>query len=231
MSKRIYLFDTTLRDGAQTQGVDFSVADKRHIAGELDALGVDYVEGGWPGANPTDDAFFASPPALQHARLAAFGMTRRSGRSAANDPGLAATLASCARVATLVGKTWDFHVKVALGAELGENVDMIAESIAHLRQKLDEVIFDAEHFFDGWKANRGYALDCVKAAAAAGARWIVLCDTNGGALPDEVERIVGEVTRLVPGDRLGIHCHNDTENAVANSLAAVRAGARQVQGT
>ena len=211
--------------------MDFSAADKSALARELDLLGIDYIEGGWPGANPTDDAFFAKPPALKQSRLAAFGMTRRSGRSAANDPGLAATLASGAKVATLVGKTWDFHVKVALGAELPENVDMIAESIAHLRGRLDEVIFDAEHFFDGWKANRGYALDCVKAAHAAGARWIVLCDTNGGALPDEVERIVGEVARAVPGDRLGIHCHNDTENAVANSLAAVRAGARQVQGT
>jgi 2-isopropylmalate synthase len=230
-AERISIYDTTLRDGAQTQGVDFSAADKVALARELDGLGIDYVEGGWPGANPTDDAFFASPPTLKHARLAAFGMTRRSGRSAANDPGLAATLSSGARVATLVGKAWDFHVKVALGAELGENVDMIAESIAHLRGRLDEVIFDAEHFFDGWKANRGYALDCVKAAHAAGARWIVLCDTNGGVLPDEVERIVAEVATLIPGDRLGIHCHNDTENAVANSLAAVRAGARQVQGT
>jgi len=230
-AERISLYDTTLRDGAQTQGVDFSAADKAALARELDALGIDYVEGGWPGANPTDDAFFASAPTLKHARLAAFGMTRRSGRSAANDPGLAATVSSGARVATIVGKTWDFHVKVALSAELPENVDMIAESIAHLRGRLDEVIFDAEHFFDGYKANRAYALDCVKAAHAAGARWIVLCDTNGGVLPDEVERIVGEVARLVPGDRLGIHCHNDTKNAVANSLAAVRAGARQVQGT
>ena len=230
-AERISIYDTTLRDGAQTQGVDFSAADKAALAREIDALGIDYVEGGWPGANPTDDAFFASPPALKHARLAAFGMTRRSGRSAANDPGLAATLASGAKVATLVGKTWDFHVKVALGAELVENVEMIAESIAHVSGRLDEVIFDAEHFFDGYKANRTYALDCVKAAHAAGARWIVLCDTNGGVLPDEVERIVGEVVRLIPGDRLGIHCHNDTENAVANSLAAVRAGARQVQGT
>ncbi len=191
-AERISIYDTTLRDGAQTQGVDFSAADKAALARVLDGLGIDYVEGGWPGANPTDDAFFASPPQLKHARLAAFGMTRRSGRSAANDPGLAATLASGARVATLVGKTWDFHVKVALGAELAENVDMIAESIAHLRQRLDEVIFDAEHFFDGWKASRGYALDCVKAARDAGARWVVLCDTNGGVLPDEVERIVAE---------------------------------------
>src|SRR5262252_6707231 len=230
-SNRVYLFDTTLRDGAQTQGVDFTVADKVAIARELDLLGIDYIEGGWPGANPTDDAFFASAPALKHARLAAFGMTRRSGRSAANDPGLTATLASGAKVATLVGNTWDFHVRVALGAELPENIDMIAESIAHLRGRLDEVIFDAEHFFDGYRANRSYALDCVKAAHQAGARWIVLCDTNGGVLPDDVERIVGEVTKLIPGDRLGIHCHNDTENAVANSLAAVRAGVRQVQGT
>src|SRR5260370_11899964 len=230
-AERISIYDTTLRDGAQTQGGDFSAADKAALAPEVDAPGIDYVEGGWPGANATDDAFFASPPALKHARLTAFGMTRRSGRSAANDPGLAATLSSGARVATLVGKAWDFHVKVALGAELGENVDMIAESIAHLRGKLDEVIFDAEHFFDAYPANPGYALDCVKAAHAAGARWIVLCDTNGGVLPDEGERIVGEVAHLIPGDRLGIHCHNDTENAVANSLAAVRAGARQVQGT
>jgi 2-isopropylmalate synthase len=230
-AERISLYDTTLRDGAQTQGVDFSAADKAALARELDSLGIDYIEGGWPGANPTDDAFFASPPKLKRARLAAFGMTRRSGRSAANDPGLAATLASGAKVATLVGKTWDFHVTVALGAELKENIDMIAESVAHLRGRLDEVIFDAEHFFDGYRANPGYALDCVKAAADAGARWIVLCDTNGGALPDEVERIVREAAKRVPGDRLGIHCHNDTENAVANSLAAVRAGARQVQGT
>ncbi len=231
MGERIYLYDTTLRDGAQTQGVDFSAADKAALARELDGLGIDYVEGGWPGANPTDDAFFAKLPDLKHARVAAFGMTRRSGRSAGNDPGLAATLASTAKVATIVGKTWDFHVKVALGAELPENVEMIADSIAHLKTRLDEVIFDAEHFFDGYKANPSYALECLKAAHAAGARWLVLCDTNGGALPHEVERIVGEVAAIIPGDRLGIHCHNDTENAVANSLAAVRAGARQVQGT
>ena len=231
MGERIYLYDTTLRDGAQTQGVDFSATDKAALARELDKLGIDYIEGGWPGANPTDDAFFAGAPVLTQARLAAFGMTRRSGRSAANDPGLAATLASGARVATLVGKTWDFHVKVALGAELPENVEMIGESIAHLRSKLDEVIFDAEHFFDGYKADPRYALECLKAAHAAGARWLVLCDTNGGTLPHEVERIVAEVVKTVPGDRLGIHCHNDTENAVANSLAAVRAGARHVQGT
>ncbi len=220
-----------MRDGAQTQGVDFNPADKVAIARELDRLGIDYIEGGWPGANPTDDAFFKSPPALRHARIAAFGMTRRSGRSASNDPGLAATLDSGAKVACLVGKTWDFHVETALGVSLAENIEMIADSVALVTQRLDEAIFDAEHFFDGYKANPDFALDCLKAAQAAGARWIVLCDTNGGSLPDEVARIVGEVTRTIPGGRLGIHCHNDTENAVANSLAAVGAGVRQVQGT
>ena len=229
--ERIYLYDTTLRDGAQTQGVDFNPADKAAIARELDRLGIDYVEGGWPGANPTDDAFFKSPPALKRARIAAFGMTRRSGRSASNDPGLAATLGSGAKVGCLVGKTWDFHVETALGVSLAENVAMIADSIGLVAQRLDEAIFDAEHFFDGYKVDPGFALDCLKAAHQAGARWIVLCDTNGGSLPDEVERIVGEVAKTIPGERLGIHCHNDTENAVANSLAAVRAGARQVQGT
>jgi 2-isopropylmalate synthase len=229
--ERIYLYDTTLRDGAQTQGVDFNPADKAAIARELDRLGIDYIEGGWPGANPTDDAFFRQPPALKKARIAAFGMTRRSGRSASNDPGLAATLGSGARVACLVGKTWDFHVETALGVSLAENVAMIADSVALVVQRLDEAIFDAEHFFDGYKANPGFALDCLKAAHEAGARWVVLCDTNGGSLPDEIERIVGTVVEAIPGERLGIHCHNDTENAVANSLAAVRAGARQVQGT
>ncbi|MBI3710099.1 MAG: citramalate synthase [Proteobacteria bacterium] len=228
---RIYLFDSTLRDGAQTQGVDFGVADKIAIAQALDRLGIDYIEGGWPGANPTDDAFFAAPPRLSTARLTAFGMTRRPGRSAGNDPGLAAVLGSPAAVVCLVGKTWDFHVDVSLGVPRSENIDMIAESLVEARRRKAEALFDAEHFFDGYKANPGYALDCLKAARDAGARWIVLCDTNGGTLPHEVERIVGEVVKLIPGDRLGIHCHNDTENAVANTLAAVRVGARQVQGT
>ena len=228
---RIYLFDSTLRDGAQTQGVDFGVADKVAIARALDRLGIDYVEGGWPGANPTDDAFFGGPPALETARLTAFGMTRRPGRSAQNDPGLAGLTDAKAPVACIVGKTWDFHVDVALGITTDENIAMIADSIAHLRGHKDEVMFDAEHFFDGYKANAKFALACAKAAYDAGARWVVLCDTNGGTLPDEIERIVGEVARIVPGSHLGIHCHNDTENAVANSLAAVRAGARQIQGT
>ena len=231
MPERIHIYDTTLRDGAQTQGVDFGVADKRAIAEALDELGIDYVEGGWPGANPTDDAFFAAPPRLRAARFAAFGMTRRAGRSAANDPGLAAVIGAGSPVVTLFGKTWDFHLREALGVDLAEGVDMIGGSIAEAVSRGREAIFDAEHFFDGYKANPGFARDCLVAARDAGARWIVLCDTNGGTLPHEIERIVGELTALVPGDRLGIHCHNDTENAVANSLAAVRAGARHVQGT
>ena len=229
--ERLYLFDTTLRDGAQTQGVDFSVLDKRTIAEALDRIGVDYVEGGWPGANPTDTSFFAAPPALARAKLVAFGMTKRSGRSAANDPGLAAVLDAKAQGVCLVGKSWDFHVTLALGIALEENLLLIRESVAAAAAKGGEAMFDAEHFFDGYKANPDYAIACLKSAEAAGARWMVLCDTNGGTLPHEVERIVGEVVKRVPGGKLGIHAHNDTENAVANSLAAVRAGVRQVQGT
>ncbi|HYM31406.1 MAG TPA: citramalate synthase [Candidatus Cybelea sp.] len=229
--ERLYIFDTTLRDGAQTQGVDFSVEDKRTIALALDRMGVDYVEGGWPGANPTDTAFFAAPPKLPRAKLIAFGMTKRPGRSAANDPGLAPVLDARAQGTCLVGKAWDFHVTLALGITLEENIELIHDSIAAAVAKGGEAMYDAEHFFDGYKANPDYALACLKAAEKAGARWIVLCDTNGGALPHEVERIVGEVAKAIPGDRLGIHAHNDTENAVANSLVAVRAGVRQVQGT
>ncbi len=228
---RVYLYDSTLRDGAQTQGVDFNAHDKLVIARELDNLGIDYVEGGWPGANPTDDAFFAEPPALKRSRLAAFGMTRRPGRSTANDPGLNALLGAGAPVVTMVGKTWDFHVDVALGIERDENVAMIGDSVREAAGRVDEVIFDAEHFFDGYKANPDYALACVTVAYEAGARWVVLCDTNGGTLPDEIEPIVGDVAAHVPGSHIDIHCHNDTENAVANSLAAVRAGVRQVQGS
>ncbi len=229
--KRVYLYDSTLRDGAQTQGVDFSATDKTAIAVELDRLGIDYIEGGWPGANPTDDAFFQNPPELSHARLTAFGMTRRPGRSASNDPGLAALTASGVKAVCMVGKTWDFQVDVALGCGRDENLAMIKESVALVADQVPEALFDAEHFFDGYNDNAEYALACLEAAYEAGARWIVLCDTNGGTLPHDIERIVAEVVAHVPGDRLGIHCHNDTENAVANSLAAVRAGARQVQGT
>ncbi|MGQ9369861.1 citramalate synthase [Azospirillum sp. ST 5-10] len=231
--ERIYLYDTTLRDGAQTQDVDFSVADKIAIARELDRLGIDYVEGGWPGANPTDDQFFADPPELGQAVFTAFGMTRRPGRSAANDPGLAALFDARCRAVCMVGKTWDFHVDVALGIPRDENLELIRDSVAAAVAAKGEALFDAEHFFDGYKRNPAYAAACVRAAFEAGARWIVLCDTNGGTLPDEIETIVRQVVTEhgIPGDRLGIHCHNDTENAVANSLAAVRAGVRMVQGT
>jgi 2-isopropylmalate synthase len=230
-AERLFLFDTTLRDGAQTQGVDFSVEDKNTIARELDELGVDYIEGGWPGANPTDTAFFASPPSLNNANLTAFGMTKRSGRSADNDPGLAALLDTSAGAICLVGKSWDFQVEVALGIPLSENLTNISESISAVLGKKREALFDAEHFFDGYKANKDYALSCLEAALDAGVNWLVLCDTNGGTMPEEVYKIVSEVKAKFSKANLGIHAHNDTEQAVAVSLAAVRGGARQVQGT
>ena len=231
MTDYVTLYDSTLRDGAQSRGVDFTLADKQAIARELDKIGIDTIEGGWPGANPNDDAFFASPPKLARAKLSAFGMTRRAGRSAENDPGLAALFESGAKSICLVGKSWDAQVKSTLGISPSENIRMIAESIALVVKRKCEALYDAEHFFDGYKANPEYALACAKAAYDAGARWIVLCDTNGGSLPFDVERIVGEVIKHIPGKNLGVHCHNDTDNAVANSLAAVRAGVRQVQGT
>jgi len=229
--ERLFLFDTTLRDGQQTQGVQFSTAEKRQVAAALDALGVDYIEGGWPGANPTDSDFFAEAPRTR-ATMTAFGMTRRVGRSAANDDVLAAVLDAGTPAVCLVGKAHEFHVTTALGVTLEENLESIRTSFAHLRAKGREAIFDAEHFFDGYRANPAYALACLRAALGEGARWVVLCDTNGGTLPAEVGRITAEVVAAgVPGDRLGIHCHDDTGNAVANSLAAVDAGARQIQGT
>lgn len=231
MSNRVYLYDSTLRDGAQAMGVDFNVADKQAISRELDQLGIDYIEGGWPGANPLDDSFFASPPALKYAHLTAFGMTRRAGRSTANDPGLAALLESGTQSICIVGKVWDFQVDTALEIPRDENIRMIQESLSHLAEKDKEPLFDAEHFFDGYKANPDYALDCLKAAYDAGARWVVLCDTNGGSLPGEIGEIVTRITQYIPGENLGVHCHNDTDSAVANSLAAVQAGVRQVQGT
>jgi 2-isopropylmalate synthase len=230
--ERLYLYDTTLRDGQQTQGVDFSAADKTRIALALDRLGVDYIEGGWPGANPTDSDFFAAPPKLENATFAAFGMTKRQGRSAENDDVLAAVINAGTPAVCLVGKTHDFHVTTALGISLDENIHNIAESIAHLRANHREALFDCEHFFDGFKANPDYALAAAKAAYDNGARWVVLCDTNGGALPHEVrEAVLAVIEAGIPGDHLGIHTHNDTEHAVANTLAAVDSGARQVQGT
>src|ERR1700750_1955719 len=229
--ERLYLFDTTLRDGAQTNGVDFTLADKLAIAGMLDELGIDYVEGGYPGANPTDTEFFASDRGLKTATFTAFGMTRRPGRSASNDPGLATLLDAHADAICFVAKSWDYHVRVALETTGEENLASIRDSVAAAKAKGKEVLLDCEHFFDGYQANPAYALSCAKAAYDAGARWVVLCDTNGGTLPHEVEYIVGDVVKVVPGAHVGIHAHNDTEQAVANSFAAVRAGARQVQGT
>ena len=228
---RLTLYDTTLRDGQQTQGVQFSTPEKHRIVKALDALGIDYIEGGWPGANPTDSAFFDE---VGHTRatVTAFGMTKRAGRSAENDDVLAAVMNAGTKSVCLVGKTHDFHVTAALGITLEENVHNIRASVAHIVSQKREALFDAEHFFDGYKANPDYALTCLHAAYDAGARWIVLCDTNGGALPSEVGRITEAVIASgIPGSHVGIHTHNDTEMAVATTLAAVDAGARQIQGT
>jgi 2-isopropylmalate synthase len=228
--ERLYLFDTTLRDGAQTNGVDFTLADKLVIARMLDDLGIDYVEAGYPGANPTDTNFFAEKRPLR-ATLTAFGMTRRPGRSTSNDPGLAALMEANADAICFVAKAWDYHVRVALETTEEEMLASIRDSVRAAKAKGREVLLDCEHFFDGFKAKPAYALASAKAAYDEGARWVVLCDTNGGTLPHEVENIVGEVCKHIPGDHVGIHAHNDTEQAVANSFAAVRAGARQIQGT
>jgi 2-isopropylmalate synthase len=232
MSKeRLYLFDTTLRDGAQTIGVDFTLADKQVIAAMLDDLGIDYVEGGYPGANPLDSEFFASGPNLKHARFTAFGMTRRAGRSVSNDPGVAALLEAKANTICFVAKSSAYQVRVALETTKDENLASIRDSVSAAKKAGREVMLDCEHFFDGYKEDSEFALACAKAAFDAGARWVVLCDTNGGTMPHEVEAIVKDVVKHIPGDHVGIHAHNDTEQAVANSLAAVRAGARQIQGT
>ena len=232
MSKeKLYIFDTTLRDGAQTQGVDFSIDDKLKITEALDNLVVDYIEGGWPGANPTDTEFFQKKINCKNSILTAFGMTKKTGRSANNDPGLSALLNSNTKAICIVGKSWDFHVDVALGISNEENLENIIESTKLFVKEKKDFMFDAEHFFDGYKANPKYALSCLKAAYDNGARWVVLCDTNGGTLPHEVSKIVSEVTKVVPGKNLGIHAHNDTGNAVSNTLAAVLNGVRQIQGT
>ena len=231
MTERLYIYDTTLRDGQQTQGVQFSVAEKSAIAEALDGLGVDYIEGGWPGANPTDSDFFDARPETQ-ATFTAFGMTKRAGRSAANDDVLAQVMNAGTPGVCLVGKTHDFHVTTALGITLEENLENIRASVEHVVAQGREALFDAEHFFDGYKANAPYALDAVLAAYHAGARWVVLCDTNGGTLPAEIHDITRAVIEAgIPGERLGIHCHDDAGCAVAGSFAGIEAGARQVQGT
>jgi len=229
--ERLYLFDTTLRDGAQTNGVDFTLQDKQVIAKMLDDLGIDYVEGGYPGANPTDTELFSQKLALRHARFTAFGMTRRPGRSASNDPGLAALIEAEADVICFVAKSSAYQVRVALETTNDENLASIRDSVKAAAAAGREVMVDCEHFFDGYRENPTFALACAGAAYDSGARWVVLCDTNGGTMPNEIEATVREVTKHVPGRHLGIHAHNDTEQAVANSLAAVRAGARQIQGT
>ncbi len=231
MSDKIYIFDTTLRDGAQTQGVDFSLDDKEKISVALDNLGVDYIEGGWPGANPTDTEFFNKKHNFHNSTLTAFGMTKKSDHSAENDPMISSLINSKVNSICLFGKSWDFHVDVALGISKEQNLKNISESAKHIINSGKEFMFDAEHFFDGFKSNKEYALSCIKSAYDQGARWIVLCDTNGGTLPHEISNIVEDVAKHIPGKNLGIHAHNDTENAVANSLVAIQAGVRQVQGT
>ncbi len=232
MRRQVKIYDTTLRDGTQGEGVSFSMEDKVRLATRLDALGVHYIEGGWPGSNPKDLRFFRrmQDVSFKHAKLAAFSMTRRAGAVAASDANMQALLEAGTPVATIVGKSWDFHVTDALGTSLPENLAMIEDTIAFLRPRMEEVLFDAEHFFDGFRANREYALQTLKAAERAGAHWLVLCDTNGGTLPTDLVAVLREVKKHVTTP-LGIHVHNDAECAVANSLAAVLEGVGQVQGT
>jgi len=228
--QRLFLFDTTLRDGQQTPGVAFSLDDKLAVIDMLNKLGLDYIEGGYPGGNPTDTALFAEDRKSK-AVFTAFGMTKRAGRSISNDPGLQTLLQAKAKAICFVAKSWDYHVRVALGCTNEENLESITDSVSAAKAAGREVLVDCEHFFDGFKANPAYATACAKAAYDAGARWVVLCDTNGGTLPSEVRDIVSTIAKTVPGSHLGIHAHNDTEQAVANSLAAVEAGVRQIQGT
>ena len=231
MKNKIYLFDTTLRDGQQTTGVNFTVSDKMIIAKALDDLGLDYIEGGWPGANPTDDDFYNRNIDLKNSLFTAFGMTRKPGKSAANDPGLNALINSKASAICLVGKSSSFQVKEVLGIDNNENILMISDSIREIKNNNKEALFDAEHFFDGYKYDKSFAIDCVRSAYESGARWVVLCDTNGGTLPNEIFDIICDVKQYIPGENLGIHAHNDTDNAIANSLSAIDAGVRHVQGT
>jgi 2-isopropylmalate synthase len=229
---RIAIYDTTLRDGSQGEGVNFSLQDKLLITARLDALGIDHVEGGYPLSNPKDAAYFRAVRDLdlKHARVTAFGMTRRKGVAAEDDVGMKALAGAGTPSVTVVGKSWDFHATEVLGVPLDENLRMIADSVAFLAANVREVIYDAEHFFDGFKHNPDYALKTLQAAAAAGAAWVVLCDTNGGTLPEEVAEAVNAVRKAIAVP-IGIHTHNDCELAVANTLIAIKEGATQVQGT
>ena len=233
MKQRVAIYDTTLRDGSQREGISFSVADKLRITKLLDELGVDYIEGGWPGSNPKDAAYFdqVSEINLQHSKIAAFGSTRRKGTSPADDGNIRALVDANTPVVTVVGKTSMLHVTDVLQTTPAENLKMIEDSLAYLKAQGKEIIYDAEHFFDGAKLDMEYGFDTLAAAAAGGADVIALCDTNGGSMPWEVAEFVFKARELFPQARFGIHTHNDSEVAVANSLAAVRAGATQVQGT
>ncbi|HNV85765.1 MAG TPA: citramalate synthase [Candidatus Omnitrophota bacterium] len=230
--RKIQLYDTTLRDGAQTEGISLSLADKLEIARKLDHFGMDYIEGGWPGSNPKDIEFFKEihRNPLKHSRVVAFGSTRRAHIKAEQDPNLSALVDAKTKVVTIFGKSWDLHVTDVFKTSLKENLAMIRDSVAYLKSKKLEVIYDAEHFFDGFKSNREYALSTIREAAKAGADMIVLCDTNGGGLPSEVKRAVQAASGAVKVP-IGIHCHNDMNLAVANSLAAVEQGCVQIQGT
>lgn len=232
MSKALSIFDTTLRDGTQGEGISLSADDKLKIAGKLDQLGVHYIEGGIPGSNSKDIEFFKRVKGFKlQAKITAFGSTRRKDSLAEHDANLKRMIESGVPAATLVGKSWDFHVHTALQTTLEENLAMIYDSIAYLKRQGLEVIFDAEHFFDGYKNNPEYALSVMRKAEEAGADWLVMCDTNGGTMPHEVHDIVSVLAGTITGSQLGIHTHNDCELAVANSLSAVRAGATQIQGT
>jgi len=232
MGARIHFYDTTLRDGAQSEDVSFTLDDKLRVAELLDGLGIAYIEGGWPGSNPRDEEFFRAVKRLnlRRARVAAFGSTRRANVAVADDLNLRQLLKAETPVVTIVGKTWDLHVRDDLRISKDENLEVIADSIAYLKERVDEVIFDAEHFFDGFKADPEYSLKCLKTAAEAGADVLVLCDTRGGSMPHEIAAAI-DAAKGTGAKAFGIHCHNDCELAVANSIAAVQAGATQVQGT
>jgi len=230
--KDVLLYDTTLRDGCQAEDISFTLEDKLRIAEKLAELGIDYIEGGYPGSNARDADFFKRVKALKlkNVKIASFGTTRKPGAKASQDLNLKVLLDAGTPVVTLVGKTWDLHVRDDLRISQKANLEVIADSIAFIKRRVDEVIFDAEHFFDGFRANPDYALACLKAAQEGGADWIVLCDTNGGRLPGEIREALSHVNRTVKTP-LGIHCHNDSELAVANTLAGVEMGVTQVQGT